>query len=83
MITIKLVCILLGKQIIQISDHSHQPSPTTSYHDDVLLLYPKHDNANLLSQLGDQVQQLKINMEFLHGSKEMLVTLFMCEILVL
>ena len=43
----------------------------------------KSSNANLLSQLHDQVQQLKINMEFLHGSKEILVTLFMCEILFL
>ena len=41
----------------------------------------KSSNANLLSQLDDQVQQLKINMEFLHGSKEILVTLFMCKIL--
>ena len=43
----------------------------------------KSSNANLINQLDDQVQQLKINMELLHGSKEILVTLFMCKILYL
>jgi len=40
----------------------------------------KSSNANLLSRLDDQVQQLKINMEFFQGSKKILVTLFMCKI---
>ena len=43
----------------------------------------KSSNAYLLSQLNDQVQQLKINKEFLHGSKEIFVTLFMCKTLFL
>ena len=41
----------------------------------------KSSNANLLSQLDDQVQQLKMNIEFLHESKEILATQFMCKIL--
>ena len=33
----------------------------------------KSSNSNLLSQRDDQVQKLKINMEFLHGSHLMLI----------